>query len=104
MAIRRTVIGSLLLTLAITAAPPAVHAAQATATVQAVTAQAAAAVPTTPLRLVDIRSHDGVVLKGNLIGPANPWQPPDEGYRHLDQVVAWNRIEWASSRRRDTSA
>ena len=27
---------------------------------------------------------------GNLAGPANPWQPPAEGYRHLDQVVAWN--------------
>ena len=30
--------------------------------------------------------------RGNLIGPANPWLPPDEGYRHLDQVVAWNQI------------
>src|SRR5690242_1103414 len=28
---------------------------------------------------------------GNLSGPLNPWQPPHEGYRHLDQVVAWNR-------------
>jgi arginase len=27
---------------------------------------------------------------GNLAGPANPWQPPVAGYRHLDQVVAWN--------------
>ncbi|GAB3509338.1 arginase [Pseudoxanthomonas daejeonensis] len=27
---------------------------------------------------------------GNLAGPANPWQPPEEGYRHLEQVVAWN--------------
>jgi arginase len=27
---------------------------------------------------------------GNLAGPANPWQPPADGYRHLDQVVAWN--------------
>src|SRR5688572_12158239 len=33
-----------------------------------------------------------VLDRGNLIGPANPWLPPDEGYRHLDQVVAWNRI------------
>lgn len=30
--------------------------------------------------------------RGNLIGPANPWLPPDQGYRHLDQVVAWNQI------------
>jgi arginase len=28
---------------------------------------------------------------GNLSGPANPWQPPHEGYRHLEQVVHWNR-------------
>src|SRR6185437_17077209 len=28
---------------------------------------------------------------GNLSGPMNPWQSPSEGYRHLDQVVAWNR-------------
>ncbi|GAB3190897.1 arginase [Hydrogenophaga aquatica] len=27
---------------------------------------------------------------GNLAGPPNPWQPPVEGYRHLDEVVAWN--------------
>ncbi len=33
-----------------------------------------------------------VVDRGNLGGPANPWQPPQEGYRHLDAVVAWNRI------------
>jgi arginase len=28
---------------------------------------------------------------GNLAGPMNPWQAPSEGYRHLDQVIAWNR-------------
>ena len=28
---------------------------------------------------------------GNVDGPANPWLPPDHGYRHLDEVVAWNR-------------
>ena len=28
---------------------------------------------------------------GNLSGPSNPWQPPHEGYRHLPQVVSWNR-------------
>ena len=27
---------------------------------------------------------------GNLHGPANPWQPPQAGYRHLPEVVAWN--------------
>jgi arginase len=29
---------------------------------------------------------------GNLAGPANPWLPPVEGYRHLPEVVAWNRL------------
>ncbi|HEY1129434.1 MAG TPA: arginase [Roseateles sp.] len=32
-----------------------------------------------------------VVDRGNLAGPSNPWQPPVDGYRHLDEVVAWNR-------------
>ncbi|HLS84376.1 MAG TPA: arginase [Arenimonas sp.] len=32
-----------------------------------------------------------VVDTGNLAGPANPWQPPVDGYRHLPEVVAWNR-------------
>jgi arginase len=29
--------------------------------------------------------------RGNLAGPPNPWQPPVDGYRHLPEVVAWNR-------------
>ena len=29
---------------------------------------------------------------GNLAGPFNPWLPPTGGYRHLEQVVAWNRL------------
>ncbi len=28
--------------------------------------------------------------RGNLSGPANPWLPPQDGYRHLPEVVAWN--------------
>jgi hypothetical protein len=32
-----------------------------------------------------------VVDRGNLVGPANPWQPPFGGYRHLPQVAAWHR-------------
>lgn len=32
-----------------------------------------------------------VVDLGNLSGPSNPWQPPDQGYRHLPQVTHWNR-------------
>ncbi|MDQ7745136.1 arginase [Hydrogenophaga pseudoflava] len=31
-----------------------------------------------------------VVDRGNLGGPANPWLPPVNGYRHLPEVVAWN--------------
>jgi arginase len=39
-----------------------------------------------------LRAH-GVEVKdcGNLVGPSNPWQPPTEGYRHLDEVTAWNQ-------------
>ncbi|PRH82915.1 arginase [Arenimonas caeni] len=33
-----------------------------------------------------------VIDTGNLSGPANPWQPPVDGYRHLPQVVAWNQL------------
>nr|MBP6750256.1 arginase family protein [Xanthomonadaceae bacterium] len=32
-----------------------------------------------------------VIDRGDLRGPANPWLPPVDGYRHLDQVVAWNK-------------
>ena len=28
--------------------------------------------------------------RGNLSGPANPWLPPVDGYRHLAEVTAWN--------------
>ncbi|MBP3979132.1 MULTISPECIES: arginase [unclassified Acidovorax] len=32
-----------------------------------------------------------VADRGNLAGPANPWLPPVDGYRHLPQVVQWNQ-------------
>ncbi|MCA0240692.1 MAG: arginase [Proteobacteria bacterium] len=32
-----------------------------------------------------------VADRGNLSGPANPWLPPVDGYRHLAEVVAWNQ-------------
>ena len=32
-----------------------------------------------------------VIDRGNLSGPSNPWQPPVNGYRHLQEVVAWNQ-------------
>ncbi len=36
--------------------------------------------------------------QGNLAGPANPWQPPLDGYRHLPEVVAWNRAVFMAVR------
>jgi arginase len=39
-----------------------------------------------------LEAHDRVVVdRGNLAGPPNPWLPPVDGYRHLAEVVAWNR-------------
>jgi len=32
-----------------------------------------------------------VIDRGNVAGPFNPWQPPRAGYRHLPEVVEWNR-------------
>ena len=29
--------------------------------------------------------------RGNLAGPANPWLPPVDGYRHLAEVTSWNQ-------------
>ncbi len=40
-----------------------------------------------------------VVDRGNVEGPRNPWQPPVDGYRHLDAVVAWNRAVLEASTR-----
>ncbi len=47
------------------------------------------------LRVANIQSilegHGLEVLdRGNLAGPANPWLPPVDGYRHLAEVAAWN--------------
>jgi len=40
-----------------------------------------------------LRQHGAEVLdRGNLNGPPNPWLPPQHGYRHLDEVVAWNHL------------
>ncbi len=30
--------------------------------------------------------------RGDLAGPVNPWRAPVDGYRHLAEVVAWNRL------------
>ena len=39
-----------------------------------------------------LQSHGlSVADRGNLAGPANPWLPPVDGYRHLAEVVQWNQ-------------
>lgn len=38
-----------------------------------------------------------VVDRGDLAGPKNPWRGPVDGYRHLEEVVAWNRAVLAAS-------
>ncbi|MHB1666359.1 MAG: arginase [Thiomonas sp.] len=35
---------------------------------------------------------------GNLSGPANPWLPPVDGWRHLPETAAWNRTVYAAMR------
>jgi arginase len=32
-----------------------------------------------------------VIDRGNLSGPGNPWRGPVDGYRHLSEVIEWNR-------------
>ncbi len=32
-----------------------------------------------------------VTDRGDIAGPRNPWLPPVDGYRHLNEVLAWNR-------------
>jgi arginase len=32
-----------------------------------------------------------VIDRGNLSGPLNPWLPPVDGHRHLEEVAEWNR-------------
>lgn len=53
------------------------------------------------LRVADIQpilaGRDLDVLDmGNLSGPANPWLPAENGYRHLAEVVAWNHQVFAA--------
>jgi arginase len=42
-------------------------------------------------RGVEVRDH------GDVAGPRNPWLAPAGGYRHLDEVVAWNRAVFEQS-------
>ncbi len=39
-----------------------------------------------------------VIDRGNLQGPLNPWLPPVDGYRHLDEVAAWNTAVYTAVR------
>src|SRR5690606_32102123 len=34
---------------------------------------------------------------GDVAGPRNPWQQAVEGYRHLDEVVAWTQAVFDAS-------
>ena len=44
-----------------------------------------------------LEGHGVTVLDlGNLSGPPNPWQAPQDGYRHLAEVVAWNQTVHAA--------
>ncbi|NJD32445.1 MAG: arginase [Gammaproteobacteria bacterium] len=44
--------------------------------------------------LQDMLESQGVEVldRGNLSGPGNPGLPPVDGYRHLAEVTAWNRL------------
>lgn len=44
--------------------------------------------------IAEMLARRGLAVRdlGNLHGPGNPWLPPEDGYRHLDEVVAWNRL------------
>jgi arginase len=44
-----------------------------------------------------LESHGlAVADRGNLVGPANPWLAPLNGYRHLAEVVQWNQAVHAA--------
>ncbi len=45
-------------------------------------------------QLITVLQGQGLEVadRGNLSGPPNPWLPPVDGYRHLPEVVAWNRL------------
>ncbi len=51
--------------------------------------------------LVEAITARGVDVRdaGDVQGPRNPTSPPVDGYRHLDEVVAWNRAVFEASTR-----
>jgi arginase len=44
--------------------------------------------------IAEMLARRGLAVRdlGNLHGPGNPWLPPEDGYRHLGEVVAWNQL------------
>lgn len=42
--------------------------------------------------IIKVLKGQGAIVNdlGNLAGPANPFLPPENGYRHLPEVIAWN--------------
>ena len=82
------------------ATPPLLRSAQPTSLIGAPTDVGAgargASMGPEALRVAGLQaaleSHGLQVFdRGNLSGPTNPWQPPQDGYRHLAEVVAWNQ-------------
>ena len=51
--------------------------------------------------LVEAIAGRGIEVRdlGDVQGPRNPTSPPIDGYRHLDEVVAWNRAVFDMSTR-----
>ena len=51
--------------------------------------------------LVEAIAARGIEVRdlGDVHGPRNPTSPPIDGYRHLDEVVAWNRAVFDMSTR-----
>ena len=50
--------------------------------------------------LPDALTRQGLQVQdaGNLTGPGNPWHPPVDGYRHLQECVAWNAAVYQAVR------
>ena len=46
------------------------------------------------LSALGLSVHDS----GNLRGPDNPWQPAQDGHRHLNEVAAWCRLVYDATR------
>lgn len=44
--------------------------------------------------IAEMLARRGLAVRdvGNLHGPGNPWLSPEDGYRHLQEVVAWNQL------------